>query len=61
MTRVYNPGIRGYTNVTTGLGRFLLVLTGAYLVFKPQETKAQETPYRPPFTERLEVKFLDFG
>ena len=32
MTRIYHPGTRGYVNITTGTGRLLLVLAGAYLI-----------------------------
>ena len=56
MTRIYTPATRGYVNVTTGLGRLLLVMTGAYLVFRPQEVQATETVYSP-FTESLEVTY----
>ena len=44
-------------NVTTGLGRLLLVMTGAYLVFKPQEVQAKKETVYSPFTENLEVTY----
>jgi len=57
MTRIYTPATRGYVNVTTGIGRLLLVMTGAYLVFKPKEVKAEPTPYAN-FMEKLEVSYF---
>jgi len=58
MTRIYHPGIRGYTNITTGAGRLLLVLTGAYLIFKPkEEVKKLPNPYEN-FMENLEVTYF---
>ena len=56
MTRVYSPAARGYLNISTGEGRLLLVIGGAYLMFKPQEVQAKETVYTP-FTESLEVTY----
>lgn len=58
MTRIYHPGIRGYTNITTGVGRLLLVLTGAYLIFKPKEVSAVETNPYENFLDRLEVTYF---
>ena len=58
MTRIYTPATRGYINVTTGLGRLLLVMTGAYLVFKPkEEIKEIPNPYSN-FAENLEVTYF---
>ncbi len=57
MTRIYTPATRGYINVTTGLGRLLLVMTGAYLVFKPKEVKKVSNPYSN-FAENLEVTYF---
>jgi hypothetical protein len=58
MTRIYTPATRGYINVTTGLGRLLLVMTGAYLVFKPkEEVKEIPNPYSN-FAENLEVTYF---
>jgi hypothetical protein len=57
MSRIYTPGTRGYVNVTTGLGRLLLVMTGAYLVFKPKEEIKKETQYSN-FAENLEVTYF---
>ena len=37
MSKIYSPGARGYLNITTGVGRLLLVIGGAYLIFKPKE------------------------
>lgn len=58
MTRVYHPAARGYINITTGVGRLLLVMTGAYLVFKPKEVKAEEPNPYANFMERLEVSYF---
>jgi hypothetical protein len=38
MTRVYNAGVRGYRNITTGAGKLVLLITGAYLLWRPKET-----------------------
>jgi len=59
MTRIYTPGTRGYVNVTTGLGRLLLVMTGAYLIFKPKEETVKEVKENPysNFMEKLEVTY----
>jgi hypothetical protein len=56
MTRIYSPGARGYLNVTTGVGRLLLVMTGAYLIFKPKEVVSQENPY-VEYMERTEITY----
>lgn len=58
MTRIYHPGIRGYTNITTGAGRLLLVLTGAYLLFKPKEVQATTVNPYENFMESLEVTYF---
>ena len=41
MTKIYSPATRGYLNITTGVGRLLLVIGGAYLIFKPKEVSAE--------------------
>jgi hypothetical protein len=56
MTRVYSAAKRDYLNITSGAGRLLLVLGGAYLVFRPKEVQATETVYKP-YTENLEVTY----
>ena len=57
MTKIYHPGARGYINITTGVGRLLLVLGGAYLMFKPKEViEVKENPYSN-FMERLEMTY----
>jgi len=57
MTRVYSPAARGYLNISTGVGRLLLVVGGAYLMFKPQEVQAKEETVYAPYTESLEVTY----
>ena len=44
MSKVYSPAARGYLNITTGVGRLLLVVGGAYLMFRPT-VKAAPSPY----------------
>ena len=46
MSKIYSPATRGYHNITTGAGRLLLVIGGAYLIFKPKEV-TKKTPYKP--------------
>ena len=58
MTRIYNPGIRGYNNITTGAGRLLLVLTGAYFLFKPKEEAEVITNPYENFLDSLEVTYF---
>ena len=59
MTRIYHPGIRGYTNITTGACRFF-VLTGAYLIFKPkEEVKDYQIPMKTSW-KTSKLPFLPF-
>ena len=58
MTRIYHPGTRGYVNVTTGTGRLLLVLAGAYLLAKPRQVSAEEVNPYENFMESLEVTYF---
>ena len=46
MSKIYSPATRSYLNITTGVGRLLLVVGGAYLIFKPKEV-TKTTPYNP--------------
>ena len=57
MTKIYSPATRGYLNITTGVGRLLLVIGGAYLIFKPKEVSAEPNPYNT-FMEKVKLSYF---
>jgi hypothetical protein len=59
MTKVYSAGARGYRNVTTGVGRLLLVMGGAWLMFRPKE--APKRVYRERISNPAITYYSDIG
>ena len=57
MTRFTPPATRGYLNITTGVGRLLLVIGGAYLIFKPKEISAEPNVYNT-FMEKVKLSYF---